>query len=125
MTGNVPGLRYGPRVPQTAAGSTALTAPPHTDTLGAAACASAERQTNDHQEPTCSVSGSTTTSTSRPTVARIRDTTCWWLSFSTSSPFTNTRRSPAWSPDVSAGLSGSTNRMNWPVLPFSPWRWKP
>lgn len=51
--------------------------------------------------------------------------TWWWVSFSTLTPFTATTRSPARSPDASAGDPGSTLRMNCPLLPFSPCRWNP
>ena len=50
----------------------------------------------------------------------------WWcVSFSTLAPFTATTRSPARSPDASAGEPGSTLRMNCPLFPFSPCKWNP
>lgn len=51
--------------------------------------------------------------------------TWWCVSFSTLAPFTATTRSPARSPDSSAGEPSSTLRMNCPLFPFSPCKWNP
>lgn len=61
-----------------------------------------------------------------PPLSPFPEPRTWWcVSCSTLSPFTSTTRSPARSPAASAGEPGSTLRMNCPLLPFSPCRWKP